>query len=40
MKVLFVSINKLKSFRPVLPIGMVTIATQAGRPGTRSRRWT
>jgi radical SAM superfamily enzyme YgiQ (UPF0313 family) len=28
MKVMFVSINKLKSYRPVLPIGMVTVATQ------------
>lgn len=35
MKVLFVSINKLKSFRPVLPIGMVTIATQARAAGHR-----
>ncbi|MFI6443637.1 B12-binding domain-containing radical SAM protein [Kitasatospora sp. NPDC050543] len=33
MKVLFISVNKLKSFRPVLPIGMVTIATQARAAG-------
>jgi radical SAM superfamily enzyme YgiQ (UPF0313 family) len=35
MRVMFVSINKLKSYRPVLPIGMVTVATQvraAGHP--------
>ncbi|WP_308130206.1 B12-binding domain-containing radical SAM protein [Kitasatospora aureofaciens] len=37
MKVLFVSINKLKSFRPVLPIGMVTIATQARAAGHQVR---
>lgn len=33
MKVLFVSVNKLKSFRPVLPIGMVTVATQVRTAG-------
>jgi radical SAM superfamily enzyme YgiQ (UPF0313 family) len=33
MKVLLVSINKLRSYRPALPIGMVTVATQAARAG-------
>ncbi|MFH9087859.1 cobalamin-dependent protein [Streptomyces sp. NPDC017673] len=30
---MFVSVNKLKSFRPVLPIGMVTVATQVRAAG-------
>lgn len=33
MRVMFVSINQLKSYRPVLPIGMVTVATQVRRAG-------
>lgn len=33
MRVMFVSINKLKSYRPVLPIGMVTVATQLQAAG-------
>lgn len=33
MRVMFVSVNKLKSFRPVLPIGMVTVATQVRAAG-------
>jgi anaerobic magnesium-protoporphyrin IX monomethyl ester cyclase len=33
MKIMFVSINKLKSYRPALPIGMVMVATQAARHG-------
>ncbi|MGH3900182.1 MAG: B12-binding domain-containing radical SAM protein [Pseudonocardiaceae bacterium] len=33
MRVLFVSINKLKSYRPVLPIGMITVATQVRDAG-------
>lgn len=33
MRVMFVSINKLKSYRPVLPIGMVTVATQVRAAG-------
>lgn len=33
MRVMFVSVNKLKSYRPVLPIGMVTVATQVRRAG-------
>lgn len=33
MRVMFVSINKLKSYRPVLPIGMVTVATQLRAEG-------
>lgn len=37
MRVLFVSINKLKSYRPVLPIGMVTVATQARAAGHEVR---
>lgn len=37
MKVMFVSINKLKSYRPVLPIGMVTVATQVAMAGHEVR---
>lgn len=37
MKVMLVSINKLKSYRPVLPIGMVTIASQAQHAGHQVR---
>lgn len=37
MRVMFVSINKLKSYRPVLPIGMVTVATQVRAAGHEVR---
>jgi anaerobic magnesium-protoporphyrin IX monomethyl ester cyclase len=33
VRVLFVSINKLRSYRPVLPTGMVTVATQVRAAG-------
>jgi anaerobic magnesium-protoporphyrin IX monomethyl ester cyclase len=33
MRVMFVSVNQLKSYRPVLPIGMVTVATQVKTAG-------
>ena len=33
MRVMFVSINQLKSYRPVLPIGMITVATQVRAAG-------
>jgi len=35
MRLLLISVNKLKSYRPVLPIGMVTVATQARAAGHR-----
>lgn len=37
MRVMFVSINQLKSYRPVLPIGMVTVATQVRTAGHEVR---
>lgn len=33
MKVMLTSINKLKSYRPVLPLGMITVATQVRDAG-------
>jgi len=33
MRVMFVSVNQLKSYRPVLPIGMITVATQVRAAG-------